>query len=664
MKNPKFILLCLGALFCLLAPAVSANIAQDLFVYYPFDGNDNDASGNDRTSPGNSGDYVVGQFGQAFNITPTSDYFGVVPPGELSGEATICAWFNGTDQNYLLYADNPGANNVLSFGLNTGGGIGLNDGSWRASDATFSGTGYRHACWVLDGNSKFQVYFNGANSGTNTTYSGTLDLNGSNFLNIGRVGQSDIEGAVDEFAIWERALSGDEINDIYSNGIDISGLTINAFDVVGDSVNNFNVTFTNGSFFSTTNGSIVLPTWANGNYTATARGENRISETKSFEHINQTTVNYELALDNEVFFNFLDEDTQAEILNVSYTLFSDSFSVVANTTTGNVTFSSLPNGFYTLEYTSSGYTTRRYFLDVPLATDVFVNNTAYLINESEATTFVLTVRNQNNQPISDTIAYLQRGYIISGGYDYEIVEMMRPSFSLGGSVPFSAYANTVPYAFTIIKDGQTIFSGVASTEEDTDTFFLIDTELFINVNIGATGFQSYQNIQGLTGNISFVNATNTFRVAYNDAGALLSQACLSVRFANNNSFYGQDCSSDGADILLVTVDNTTNASYVADFMVTESSTGTRYVIDSLSKSYENNTASLLFGTLGLLITVLTLILVATTLATNPAIMIVAMALTIVSAGTMLLGLVVVPIVLQGTILIASFIIAYMVGDNK
>lgn len=480
---------------------------------------------------------------------------------------------------------------------------------------------------------------------------------------------------VDEFTLWNNTiLDNQSVNELYNNGeaLPYSGgftfepsLYISARDFYdGVVIENFTASFNNGSVFSTTTGNITLVNWTDGNYTITVTADGYIENITTFEHINVTSLFVDLLPNNNLELRFLDETTQEIIYNVTYSIFSDNYVLQGNSSNTNFTnLSGLPDGFYTIQYTKQGFTSRNYYISIPLQEETFINNSLYLLNESSATTFVLRVTDQNNQPIENTVVYLQRGYIQGSSYNYEIVEMMQPSFILGGTVPFTAVANVVPYAFTVVKEGETVFSGVASTSEETDTFFLVDTELFIRVNVGSTGFQSFQNIQGLTFNLQYLNATNTFRSTYNDQNNNLQRACLNVRYALNLSLYAQDCSVDLSDILLVTVDNTTNDSYVANFVVTEND-GTSYILASKSVDFNIYEASGIFGIFGVLLTILTLVTVVVALASNPVLMVVAASLVLVAAGTMLLGLIVIPIVLQGTIVIISLILAYMIrGKN-
>ena len=155
----------------------------------------------------------------------TSDYIqldsAIVPTG--ANDFTIMAWVN-RDTNTAAYEEifsqwtSANGNNSFFFGFNNSN-VRFSD-NWN--NISVSGAGdlnkWFHLCGVNDGGSNAYIYLDGslkATRGSGLTYTGQADGV------IGRQGSGNFEyfnGNLANVAIWNRALSSDEINAVMWKG--------------------------------------------------------------------------------------------------------------------------------------------------------------------------------------------------------------------------------------------------------------------------------------------------------------------------------------------------------------------------------------------------------------------------------------------------------------
>jgi hypothetical protein len=206
---------------------------QDPIAWYPFDGNANDASGNGYNATLNGGSYVTGQIGQAVSLNGSSNYVSL-PSGIVSnlGDFSIATWVylnsssswnrvfdfgTGTSVNMFLTPQN-GSTNAVRFAITTGG-----NGSEQqitGSSALPTGT-WTHVAVTKSGNTG-RLYVNGSQVGSNSSM--TLSPSGLGNTNQNWLGRSQyssdpyLNGRIDDFRIYNRALSASEVSNLASGG--------------------------------------------------------------------------------------------------------------------------------------------------------------------------------------------------------------------------------------------------------------------------------------------------------------------------------------------------------------------------------------------------------------------------------------------------------------
>lgn len=212
-------------------------LTDNLVSYYKFDAsNSNDSvgsnNGTDTTITYSSGNGKINN-GAGFNGVASKISLGnstTLTPGAI----TIAAWINLTSLTGAPqicsrdYADSGNANTrnyqfrvfsskieFIPFNASTNGDVAgattLSTGTWYYAVATWDGTTEK-------------VYLNGAEDGSNA-FSGTLRSGGTSntFIGCAQNGGAGLNsdffsGAIDEVAIWSRALSAAEITSLYNSG--------------------------------------------------------------------------------------------------------------------------------------------------------------------------------------------------------------------------------------------------------------------------------------------------------------------------------------------------------------------------------------------------------------------------------------------------------------
>jgi hypothetical protein len=221
-------------LLLLLCPQVSrADILTGLVAYYPLDGNANDASGNgyDLTLFGIPG-FASGQFGQALSLDGTGDQYAARPISDPAfdfggGDFTVQVWVNFASRD-------PGEQTLIEKFHGAGGP------GWTlttpGNDLQFYLGGAVNAGFTWDTGTWYQVV--AVRSGSTLSLFVNDDLIGSGSpgsnpgvtdpLLLGRRDAQDgrnfgVNGLLDDVAIWDRALSQDEISSLYSDGLPSTG---------------------------------------------------------------------------------------------------------------------------------------------------------------------------------------------------------------------------------------------------------------------------------------------------------------------------------------------------------------------------------------------------------------------------------------------------------
>ena len=207
----------------------------DLLSWWPANGDAKDAADGNDGVPANGATFAAGKAGQAFSLDGKDDFVQISDAANLdiTDGITIDAWIKPTKSQIGAVVAKFGADN----GTATGYGL-IFCGDWGPSraietyvgkDGSFYGvTGsspiplneFTHVAMTYDGN-ELNVFVDGELDGSSST-SGPITPNDIS-LTIGATEDRGtmiqfFKGAIDEVDVFERALSEEEIEDIFNAG--------------------------------------------------------------------------------------------------------------------------------------------------------------------------------------------------------------------------------------------------------------------------------------------------------------------------------------------------------------------------------------------------------------------------------------------------------------
>jgi hypothetical protein len=205
-------------------------------AYYAFEGNTKDSSGHGYNGTANGDPTYIDSMpglGKALSLDGSNDYVDL-PIGTLIStlaSTTVAAWANfsntgagwerifdfggpapavGSPNNYMYLTSRTGTTGPMLFGI----------GTPTMSDKNFIapwklGTGWHHVAVVIDGATmNITLYLDGAvvASGTTTVLPKDLGITTQNWLGRSQwIADGYFGGMLDEFRIYNRALSGGEV---------------------------------------------------------------------------------------------------------------------------------------------------------------------------------------------------------------------------------------------------------------------------------------------------------------------------------------------------------------------------------------------------------------------------------------------------------------------
>ncbi len=245
----------LTSLTLLFATAAQAQVpsyvpTNGLVGYWPFNGNANDESGNGNNGTVNGATLTADRFGdvnKAFSFDGLNDYVFIndSPSLSVNGDITISAWkwedpnsSNGYheivtkrligDWGYnLAISKIPGPTNqeldrIFSGRRNNDGA----QSEYRYSDQMAVEAIWQHVVVTISNNT-IKFYINGNDAG-NSTYGGSVftipsqnQLVGVTIGDCNCNNNQEMQGALDDIGIWNRALTADEVLALY-NGCNVS----------------------------------------------------------------------------------------------------------------------------------------------------------------------------------------------------------------------------------------------------------------------------------------------------------------------------------------------------------------------------------------------------------------------------------------------------------
>lgn len=213
--------------------AAPAPLPEDAVSWWKGDNNANDSVGASNGTLQNGAAFTIGQVGQAFDFDGINDTVRIPAPYTAFGSAiTVEYWINkgpsSPDSGMAQSTENVFSVNdtVWMMKITRGAYIDwfVNDGgNWRVAstpDGSLATSGWHHIAGVGDGTS-VRIYFDGVLSPhTNPGVSIGILSNPSAVLVLGTdpATSTFFKGQLDEVTVYNRALTGVEVQAIYSAG--------------------------------------------------------------------------------------------------------------------------------------------------------------------------------------------------------------------------------------------------------------------------------------------------------------------------------------------------------------------------------------------------------------------------------------------------------------
>jgi hypothetical protein len=152
---------------------------------------------------------LLGSSGSSFSISVW-----INPDDVTSGLKCICYQENTNNRVYMLIRIN-GDNQkfeVASFGTGIGQYNMADSGDYTASIST-----WYHIVATYDG-SNYRIYVDGQLRGTDTKGDSLGTITGAFYIGQYDSGDYKVDGRLDEMGVWNKVLTGSEIEDLYNSG--------------------------------------------------------------------------------------------------------------------------------------------------------------------------------------------------------------------------------------------------------------------------------------------------------------------------------------------------------------------------------------------------------------------------------------------------------------
>lgn len=204
-----------------------ASLDQVPLSLYSFEGNGENAIGkHDGTAHGNVS-YSEGKTGQAVNLNGTDSYLTLPSEHALAGydSITVATWVNwrgggnwqrlfdfGNNTNQFMFLSPKSGSGTLRFAIKNGGG------EQMVQTTAMPVNQWVHVAVTL-GDKTAKLYVNGELKATNTnvTIKPSDFKPGANYIGKSQFNDPLFNGMIDEFRIYNSALSAEEIKAVYNN---------------------------------------------------------------------------------------------------------------------------------------------------------------------------------------------------------------------------------------------------------------------------------------------------------------------------------------------------------------------------------------------------------------------------------------------------------------
>ncbi len=203
---------------------------QGLVAYYPFSGNGNDASGNGYDASVVGATLCTDRFGnqnRAYLLDGNNDYIHLPSPnvGQLDGKATWACWFktpplpdNDGEYEQIFDIFHAGGTHIDSGYVVGGMEIGVGDRRFVYDNTQSYNNDQWHLIVLSYDDQYLRLYMDGQLKDSEFDGNGQIDYNGTLGIYLGKGGFNVhyYDGMFDDFRIYDRALTNDEVLALYN----------------------------------------------------------------------------------------------------------------------------------------------------------------------------------------------------------------------------------------------------------------------------------------------------------------------------------------------------------------------------------------------------------------------------------------------------------------
>ncbi|MCK5560221.1 MAG: LamG domain-containing protein [Thermoplasmata archaeon] len=234
----------LGIVFVLIAVIFAAipvnvsaeeNCPEGMISYWRAEGDALDSVGTNDGVLTNGATFGTGKVGQTFSFDGVDDYVSIgdmqFPTGSATRTIEAFIKTSASIGEYYIFAYGWGASQSFGFGVYHSKLMITQWGQHIASSTTVTDNAWHHVAIIFDGTT-YHLYIDGAEDGTRAMPTDTV-LTGQAYIGRGLVGNYFV-GNIDEVAVWNKALTPEEINNHYLNGLDGKGYCMESIEATID----------------------------------------------------------------------------------------------------------------------------------------------------------------------------------------------------------------------------------------------------------------------------------------------------------------------------------------------------------------------------------------------------------------------------------------------
>lgn len=205
------------------------NLLDGLMCYWDFNGNiyDHHSTYDLTNTNATLTTDKNGDSNKAYDFNGTTAYMSITSEAFKTPEATWSIWLNqGDGGKYVMSYGSGSSSRFLVRTYDTSGILRfyddiLNEGQWvNLATNIFDDNEWHHLVVVFQSSGTKEGYIDGAYVGSDTDGANLSSVTGTGVLRIsGKPAGGDyFKGKIDEVAIWDKALTSDEVSALYNNG--------------------------------------------------------------------------------------------------------------------------------------------------------------------------------------------------------------------------------------------------------------------------------------------------------------------------------------------------------------------------------------------------------------------------------------------------------------